>query len=390
MTVTITAANSVFTTAPSTNAYEQNGVSDTVVVNADGYLMSTTRNGIGFYGLGQVHHADIYGTVAALGGGGAGILELDGTANIYIDDMGVVKGGSGIATYNANVTITNYGHISVTNTLSTSGAVYDYHSTGFNLSNYGLIAGNFGFGIYATGGTTHTIDNGGIIKGGAYAIFIDSATSADQVTNHGTISGSVWLGGGADRFVDSLGAQVGGTVWLGDGADVFYGNANVEYVRGGVGNDVVYGGAGNDSIWGGGGADSIVGGLGKDDLFADSDSPPYMSDLMADRFVFNSVAESGPTVATRDVIHDFFHASDKIDLRVIDANTKVALNQAFTFIGAAAFTGAAGQLHYAYENPVGTVNDKTIISGDINGDKIADFSIELTGLKTITALDFFL
>ena len=40
--------------------------------------------------------------------------------------------------------------------------------------------------------------------------------------------------------------------------------------------------------------------------------------------------------------------------------------------------------------PAGTANDKTIIYGDINGDARADFQIELTGLKTITASDFIL
>ena len=41
-------------------------------------------------------------------------------------------------------------------------------------------------------------------------------------------------------------------------------------------------------------------------------------------------------------------------------------------------------------NPAGTKGDKTIIEGDINGDKIADFQIELTGLKTLAASDFIL
>jgi hypothetical protein len=38
----------------------------------------------------------------------------------------------------------------------------------------------------------------------------------------------------------------------------------------------------------------------------------------------------------------------------------------------------------------GTAHDKTIISGDINGDGRADFQIELTGLKTLTGADFIL
>ena len=35
-------------------------------------------------------------------------------------------------------------------------------------------------------------------------------------------------------------------------------------------------------------------------------------------------------------------------------------------------------------------NDKTIIEGTINADKVADFQIQLKGLKTLTVADFVL
>ena len=38
----------------------------------------------------------------------------------------------------------------------------------------------------------------------------------------------------------------------------------------------------------------------------------------------------------------------------------------------------------------GSVNDRTIIEGDTNGNRVADFQIQLTGLKTLTAGDFIL
>jgi serralysin len=60
---------------------------------------------------------------------------------------------------------------------------------------------------------------------------------------------------------------------------------------------------------------------------------------------------------------------DDIWLNAIDANTKVAGNQAFTFIGSAAFTGVAGQLRYQ------TVGSDTHIQGDTNGDRRADITI---------------
>ncbi len=111
----------------------------------------------------------------------------------------------------------------------------------------------------------------------------------------------------------------------------------------------------------------------------------------ADDFDFNSVAEIGRG-ATRDIIRDFVHLIDDIDLRTIDANGGAPGNTAFSFLAAkgAAFTGVAGELRWFQQNPAGTANDRTIIEGDINGNRVADFQIQLTGLKTLTAADFVL
>ncbi len=54
----------------------------------------------------------------------------------------------------------------------------------------------------------------------------------------------------------------------------------------------------------------------------------------------------------------------------------------------AALTGVKGQLRWRQENSTGTVNDKTIVEGDIDGSKVADFQIELTALKILRAADF--
>ncbi|WP_353641205.1 hypothetical protein [Mesorhizobium sp. WSM2239] len=72
-------------------------------------------------------------------------------------------------------------------------------------------------------------------------------------------------------------------------------------------------------------------------------------------------------MALRDsILGGFAHGSDLIDLATIDANTLVAGNQAFSFIGSAAFSGVAGQLRYT--NYSGNV----IIDADVNGDSVAD------------------
>ncbi len=112
--------------------------------------------------------------------------------------------------------------------------------------------------------------------------------------------------------------------------------------------------------------------------------------MSGDIFDFNSVAEIGNTATTRDVIKEFSTVDDFIDLVSIDANSKVAGDQKFVFIGAAAFHKKGGELQFAKVNATGVVNDKTIVEGDFNADGKADFQIELTGKITLDKFDFIL
>ena len=156
-------------------------------------------------------------------------------------------------------------------------------------------------------------------------------------------------------------------------ANTLTGNAGKNTLKGDAGNDVVSGGHGNDILAGGLGKDVMTGGAGDDD------------------FDFNAVTETGKTAATRDAIKDFVTGRDDIDLSGIDASPASG-NGAFSFLAlkGATFTGEKGQLRWLQENPAGTANDKTIVEGDINGDKKADFQIELTGLVTLSKGDFIL
>jgi serralysin len=144
-------------------------------------------------------------------------------------------------------------------------------------------------------------------------------------------------------------------------------NTTIENANGGsardylVGNDVanvLNGNGGNDVINGLGGNDTLSGGAGNDEF----------------RFFQNS---------GNDRIIDFTSGSDKIHLTEIDANTGVSGNQAFTFIGNAAFSGAAGQLR--------TYSDSgfNYVAGDVNGDGVADFTINTMSSTTVVT-DFFL
>lgn len=71
----------------------------------------------------------------------------------------------------------------------------------------------------------------------------------------------------------------------------------------------------------------------------------------------------------RDVIFDL-EQGDVLDFSAIDANTLLTVNQAFTFIGASAFT-AAGQLRM-YE-----ANGTWLVEGNTGGTNDPEFQLEI-------------
>lgn len=127
-------------------------------------------------------------------------------------------------------------------------------------------------------------------------------------------------------------------------------------------------GSGNDELRGNALANRLDGGAGSD---------IYTGDAGADTFVIGQVGFA-------DRITDFASGSDKIDLSAIDANAGTAGDQAFKLIGSAAFSGVAGELR-SYVNASGA----NVIAGDVNGDGVADFLINL-GTSTAQAGDLIL
>jgi len=135
----------------------------------------------------------------------------------------------------------------------------------------------------------------------------------------------------------------------GSARDYLVGNDVANVLRGNGGNDVLNGLGGDDTLWGGAGADEF-------------------------RFFDNP---------GNDALPDFLSGTDKIHLAEMDADTGMAGNQAFTFVGAAAFTGTAGELR-SYSEGGGN-----FVAGDVNGDGLADFTID-TGASLAVVTDFFL
>lgn len=202
-----------------------------------------------------------------------------------------------------------------------------------------------------------------------------------------TISG----GFGGDSMVGGLGTDVLsyeatltnmtvtlGAVWtiLGSGergGDVF---SDFEGIRTGAGNDVLNGSIVADRLEGWTGADTLLGGGGNDTLVGGAGKDLHVGGAGLDRMVFNTLSDSGTVFAARDVISTFAHG-DKIDLSAIDANTALAGDQAFSWRGAASFTGAAGQLRYDMTNISATGVKAYTVFADVNGDLIADFSLQI-------------
>uniref|UniRef100_UPI00313E11A7 M10 family metallopeptidase C-terminal domain-containing protein n=1 Tax=Inquilinus sp. OTU3971 TaxID=3043855 RepID=UPI00313E11A7 len=150
----------------------------------------------------------------------------------------------------------------------------------------------------------------------------------------------------------------------------------IEILSGSQGNDMLIGNAGANTLQGWNGDDVLVGGAGKDMLAGGAG---------ADQFRFTALGDS-VIGANADVVTDFSHAqADRIDLSGIDASSGLAGDQAFSFIGNALFTGAAGQLRFAFFAP-----GVTTIAGDVDGDGTADFHINLTGTIGLVAADFVL
>ncbi len=144
-------------------------------------------------------------------------------------------------------------------------------------------------------------------------------------------------------------------------SDRLTGNAGSNAISGGAGNDTLSGANGNDLLTGGKGADSLYGGAGRDS------------------FIYLATSDSTVASTGRDTIFDFDGAGgDRINLRAIDAKTGATGDQAFTFIGTAAFSHTAGELRY-----VKGASD-TYIYGDVNGDGSTDFAIHLDDALTLS------
>jgi trimeric autotransporter adhesin len=233
-------------------------------------------------------------------------------------------------------------------------------------------------GSAAVNGTGNALDN--VLVGNSGANTLTGGAGNDRLDG-GTGNDLMIGGAGDDVYVVNIATDVV-TELANEGVDTVLSSAtltlgaNVENLTltgssalNGIGNSM------NNWLIGNSGANVLTGGLGADTLTGSAG---------ADTFVLSTLGDSGIGVGARDIITDFVSGTDKISFTGIDANTGVTGDQAFTMINTAAFSGVAGQLRYSQ------AGGNTVMEGDVNGDMLADFQLQLTGNQTFVASSYLL
>jgi Ca2+-binding RTX toxin-like protein len=327
----------------------------TLLGNADG--LTATGNGLVNTLIGNA------GSNTLDGAGGADLLRgLAGSDFYGVDNAGDVvdeTGGSGIdrvvssINWNLGDAVHNKGDVEQLQIVGTATT-----ATGNGLAN--LLIGN---------------DLANVLDGAAGADTMRGGANNDlyYVDNYlDVVDESVAGSGGIDQVrTSNISVYLSDTAhFLGNIESVLLlGSLNLSAVGNALANTLT-GNSGNNVLYGGDGRDFLTGAAGDD------------------AFRFDTIGQSAPNV-NRDVITDFDDvagaAGDTINVSGIDANSLIGGNQAFVLLAAdgASFTGA-GQLRWY------TSGGNTFVEGNVDGNLGADFSIQLTGLKTLTSDDFLL
>ncbi len=183
---------------------------------------------------------------------------------------------------------------------------------------------------------------------------------------------AIWDAGGTDTLdlsgypsgvrIDLHSGGFSDTAELTRNVAIAYG-ARIENGVGGAGNDVILLGGGANRVWGGAGADVFAFQAANDGAAA-----PRRPDRKT---------------APPDRLEDFVSGSDRIDLSAIDADRTDAADDAFAYIGSAAFSHVAGQVRWEARG------GRAHILADLDGDAVADMHV-VTSSATLQAADFIL
>ena len=290
------------------------------------------------------------------GGGAADSVDTDGVI-IVLDASGNGTGHGGFAEGDTYTSIENV-----------IGSTFDDAITGNASVN--VLQGLDGNDTLNGGGGGDTLDGG--IGNDTYIVdnvgvtLLDS-TGTDTVQTSLTFSiqalpdfENITLTGAAN--INATGNETANVINGNNAINIINGRSGNDTINGNGGNDNLQGSAGSDKLNGGTGFDVMNGANGFDTLTGGNGRDTMTGGLHRDVFDYNAAGESKG--AFRDIITDFQKGVDDIDLSTIDAKSGAG-NQAFTFIGQAAFSGVKGQLHIKFSGA------NTIVEGDIDGNGAA-------------------
>ncbi len=287
----------------------------------------------------------------ATAGGGNDILIGNAAANVLRgnggDDFLMGKGGADTMHGGAGFDTVSYA-------LATSGVIASMGNNGNGSGSGGEATGDQFTGIEALEGSNFN----DMLWGGNGVNHLSGLDGNDQMA--GGNGADVLSGGGGNDLLE--GGNDDDELDGGDGNDSLDGGNGNDTLLGGAGNDTLDGGNGDDSLLGGAGNDGISGGNGRDTINGGAGDDVMSGGNGNDLFLFTEIGGA-------DRITDFKRGNDKVDLSAIDAVAGGGDN-AFAWIGAAAFSGVAGQLR-AYSSGGGH-----FVEGDVDGNGVADFTIQ--------------
>ncbi len=216
---------------------------------------------------------------------------------------------------------------------------------------------------YRTGNDTYTLPTSN--AAGTYFSAIWDAGGTDSIVAGGNAGATINLNVASLQIAKGGGGMVSSHNGILGGFTIAKG-VTIENATGGGGRDMLTGNAANNVLEGRGGRDLLTGGGGDD------------------TFRFGAATDSYGSAADR--ITDFGVGADVIDLSAIDADGQSGGDGSFEFLGTGRFSGAEGEVRYVIRDS----SSVTIVLGDIDGDRSADFRLVINGDSPLNSGDFLL
>ena len=329
-----------------------------------GFYFPTLLHEFG-HGMGMAHPHDNGGHSSIMRGAGGGTAGIGGG----LGDYNLSQQVHTIMSYNDGWATSPYGQ---PRSGGITGTQVDHYGWVATLSPLDIAVIQDKYGVnedWATGDDTYTLKD--VNAAGTYYASIWDAGGNDAIVYDGARDANIDLRPATLQYEEGGGGWVSYAYGIHGGFTIANG-VTIENARSGSGNDTLTGneaanrlesGAGNDTLIGNGGSDVLIGGAGEDIMTGGAGG---------DVFLFQANGDSSVGLS-RDTVTDFTRGEDKIDLSALNAAK---------FIGTGLFTGQAGQVRYA------SFEGTTIVELDSNGDRLADWQLELTGAVPLAFSDF--